>query len=72
VEDHVDRFVELDVLGHVLVDELEVLVPDVLDVLERARVQVVDAHDTVPFRKQEIAQVRAQKARTAGDDSDRH
>jgi hypothetical protein len=44
----------------------------VLDVLERARVEVVYADDSVSFRKQEIAQVRAQKARTAGDGSDRH
>ena len=45
----VDRTVELDVLGHVVVDEREIFVPDVLDVLERPRIEVVYADDTMSF-----------------------
>jgi hypothetical protein len=38
------------------------------DVLERAGVEVVDADDMVTLGQEVVAQVRAEKARTAGHD----
>jgi hypothetical protein len=40
----------------------------VLDVLERAGVEVVDADDTVPLGEQVIAEVGADEAGAAGDE----
>ena len=40
---------------------------DVLDVRERARLEVVDADDAVPAPQQLVAQVRAEEPGAAGD-----
>jgi hypothetical protein len=40
----------------------------VLDVLERARVEVVDADDAVTVGEETVAEVRAEEAGAAGDE----
>ena len=67
VVDEVDRPCDLEVLDHVVVEELEPLVPDVLDVCERARVQVVDAEDAVALLEEVVAEMRAEEAGSSGD-----
>ena len=57
---------------HVVVQERERVVADVLDVGERAGVEIVDADHPVPLREQMLAQVRPEEARAAGDDGGRH
>ena len=47
-------------------------VADVLDVRERAGLEVVDADHAVPAREQLVAQVRTQEAGAAGDQAGRH
>jgi len=49
VEDVVDGLVDLDVLDHVVVHEGERVVPQVLEVRQRARLEVVDADDAMPL-----------------------
>jgi hypothetical protein len=72
VEDEVDRLVNLDVLDQVMIEEEESLVTDVLDVLERARVEVVDAKDAMSLLEEVLAQVRAQESGSPGYDGGRH
>ena len=72
VVDEVDRPCDLEVLDHVVVEELEPLVPDVLDVCERARVQVVDAEDAVALLEEVVAEMRAEEAGASGHESGRH
>jgi hypothetical protein len=57
VVDDVDRLLELEVLDHVVVQEDEVVVPDVLDVPERAGDQVVDADHPRVAAEQVLAQM---------------
>ena len=63
---------DLDRVGDVHVAEVEGLVADVLDVLQGAGVEVVQADHLVAIRQQALAQVRAQKTGTAGDDRALH
>ena len=70
--DEVDRLVDLELLGDVVVEEDEVVVADVLDVAQGARVEVVDADHAVPAREQLVAEVGAEEARSAGDHRGRH
>ena len=73
VEDEVHRLVDEPGLRQVLVDEDEVgAVLDVLDVLERARVEVVHAHHAVALLEQVVAEVRAEKTGAAGDNRSTH
>src|SRR5205814_5680814 len=72
MEDVVDRLVDLDRLGHVVVEERERLVAQVRDVLERPRLQVVDTDNAVTLVKEVVAQVRTEEAGAAGDDRGRH
>jgi hypothetical protein len=72
VVDEVDRLLDRDELGQVLVDELELVLADVLDVLERPRVEVVDADHAVAALQQVLAQVRAQKAGASCDQASWH
>src|SRR5262249_21750411 len=71
VEDEVDGLGELDVLGDVVVQELEVA-PEVLDVHERARDEVVDADHAMPALDKVLAEVRAEEARASRHDRGRH
>jgi hypothetical protein len=69
VENEVDGLLEEEGLCEIVVEGLELrLVRDVLDVLERAGVEVVDADDTVPLGEQVIAEVGADEAGAAGDE----
>jgi hypothetical protein len=67
VVDEVDRLVDLVVLGDVEHLEPEAGLADVTDVVERAGLEVVDADHAMAALEQEIADVRAEKAGTAGD-----
>ena len=68
VEDEVDRLLDLEVLGHVVVHEDEFAGPDVLDVAQRARDQVVDADHPVAPLEQVVAEMRAEEPGSSGDD----
>ena len=72
MEDEVDALVDLEVLRHVVVDEDEVVAPDVLDVRERADDEVVHADHAVTLREQVFAEVAAEEAGAAGDQGRRH
>ena len=50
----------------------EVRRADVLDVLQRARLEVVDADDAVPAAQQLVAQMRAEEAGATGDKAGGH
>jgi hypothetical protein len=68
VVDEVDVLLDEERLRQVVVDEDEVPVPDVLEVLKRPGVEVVDADDPVLLREQVVAEVRPQEACPARDD----
>ena len=68
VVDEVDRLLDPDRLRQVVRDERELVRAHVLDVRERARLEVVDADHPVTALEQRIAEMRAEKAGTAGDD----
>jgi hypothetical protein len=68
VEDVVDRLVDLDLLHDVPVDERERVVANVIDVLERRRLEIVDTDDTMSVRKQALAEMGAEESGSAGDD----
>ena len=72
VEDEVDRPVDRDLLRDVVVQEEEVVAADVLEVLERRRLEVVDADNAVPLREQVIAEMRAEEPGPAGDHTRAH
>jgi hypothetical protein len=69
VEHVIDFAGNVDVLGDVVVDEPEVAASNVLDVLERSRLEVVDADDPMALSQQVFAEVRAEKSRAPRDDS---
>ena len=58
--------------GQVVHDEGELRRLDVLDVLQRARVEVVDADHAVAVGEQRVAHVGTEKSRSAGDDAGTH
>ena len=64
----VDRLVDPDLLDHVVIHERERVVAQVIDVLERRRLEVVDADHPVPAPEQRLAEVGAEEARAAGDE----
>ena len=68
VVDDVDRLVDVDVLDHVVVDERERVVANVLEVDERARLEVVDADDPVAPLQQVVAEMGAEEAGAARDE----
>ena len=72
VEKDVDVLVEPERLGQVVVHEHEPVVADVLDVGERAGIEVVDADDAVPALEEMVAEVGAEKAGAAGDEGGAH
>jgi hypothetical protein len=72
VEDAVDRLFDLDVLHHVVVDEREAVIADVLEIDERARLEVVYADHAVPLREQEVAEMGTEEAGPAGYDRSGH
>ena len=72
MEDHVDRLVHVYLLNHVVVAEDEIVVTQVLEVLERARLEVVDADDAKPLAEQVFAEVGTEESGSAGDDGSGH
>ncbi len=72
VEDEIDVLVELDVVGHVVIEEDEAVVADVLDVLQVAGVEVVDADDAQLLGEERFAQMGAEKPGSAGYDGGWH
>jgi hypothetical protein len=65
VVDEVHGLVDLVVARDVEHLEPEVLAPDVLDVVERPRLEVVDADHPVPASEQVITEMRAEEAGAA-------
>jgi hypothetical protein len=55
-----------------VVHEHEGVVADVLDVRQRAGVEVVEADDAVAVAQELIAEMRAEEARAPGDNGGRH
>ena len=72
VVDEVDVLGDVDVLDDVDVAEVEGRVADVLDVLQRAGLEVVDADHPVPLAEQVLAEVGAEEAGAAGDHTGAH
>ena len=72
VVDEVDRPVDLQVPGHVVVDEEEAPRPVVLDVLQRAGFQVVDTDHAVTTLEQRVTEMRTEETGTAGHNRSRH
>src|SRR5262245_59204305 len=72
MEDEVDRLGDREVLCQVVAHEDEVVAADVLDVLERPRIEVVDAEHPVARGQQMVAEMRADEARAAGHESGGH
>src|SRR5262249_46973346 len=68
----IDVTLDLEVLGDVVVDELEVLPSEVLDVLERPGVEVVDADDAEVAADEVVAEGGAGEAGPAGHDGGGH
>jgi hypothetical protein len=67
VVDEIDVLGDIDVIDDVDVAEVEGRVADVLDVLQRAGLEVVDADDPMALAKQVLAEVRAKETGAAGD-----
>ena len=72
VVDEVDRLVDEVRLDDVEVQVTNFAVADVLDVGQRARLEVVHADHPVPAAQQLVAQVRAQEPGAAGDEAGWH
>jgi hypothetical protein len=72
VVDDVHRLVDFQMEDHVVVDEHERVVPKVLEVLQRAALEVVDADDAMVLREQVLAKVGAEEPGPAGNDCSRH
>ena len=72
MEHLVDRFVDFQVLDHVVLAKHEGVGPNVLNVLERPRVEVVDADHSPTFGEEVIAKVGAEKTCSSGDDGRCH
>ena len=63
----IHRLGDVDEPGDVMLDEEEVLVPQMADVPERSGIEIVDADDSMTARDEVIAEVGAEEPRSAGD-----
>jgi hypothetical protein len=72
VVDTVDVLVEEERLREVVLEEPEVAVADVLDVLQRAGVEVVDADHPKAVREEAVAEMRAEEPRASRDQAGAH
>ena len=71
MEDVVDGAGEVDELGDVVVDELEMFVAGEMgDVVGVARDEVVDGDDAMAFGEESVDEMGAEEAGAAGDDGD--
>jgi hypothetical protein len=69
MEDGVDGSVEIDVLGHVVVDETKPLVSgQVADVADVPGDQVIEPDHLVPFGEEAVGEMAPQEPGGAGDD----
>ena len=68
VQHVIDRAVDVDVVGDVVADELEIAIAQVRDVGEVAGQQVVDADHREAAIEQRFRQMRADESGGAGDD----
>jgi hypothetical protein len=66
MEDEVDRLGHIDELAHVGGAKREPAVAYVLDVLERAGVEVIEADDPVALLEQVLTEVRTEEPGAAG------
>jgi hypothetical protein len=67
VEEIVERALQVEVLGDILLDEAEVLSAEQMgNVVQGAREQVVHADDGMALREQPVTEVRAEEAGAAG------
>jgi hypothetical protein len=62
MEDEVDRFGDVEKLDAIHVAELEGVVAQMLDVLQRSRIEIVKAYDPLSLTEQMLAKVRPEKA----------
>jgi hypothetical protein len=68
VDHGVERATEMEVLGDILLDELKSLLTNTVgQVVSTAGNQVVENHYLVAALEQMVSQVRAEKARSTGD-----
>ena len=58
MEDEVDRFGDVEKLDAIHVAELEGVVAQMLDVLQRSRIEIVKAYDPLSLTEQMLAKVR--------------
>ena len=72
VIDDVDRLVDREMIRDVVIHEDEIVAAQVLDVLKRPGLQVVEANDSVSVAGKRIAEMRSKKARASCDDGGRH
>ncbi len=72
MEDEVDGLLDLDVLDHVVVHERERVVADVLDISERACLEVVYTDNAMPLLEKVVAEMRAEETGSAGDNRGWH
>ena len=72
VVDEVEGLGELHVVREVLRQKGEGVAPQVLDVRQGPRLEVVEADDAVTLREQRLTEVRAEKTRAAGHEGGRH
>ena len=72
VVDVVDLLVDANVLGHVVRPELESGVAQMLNVVQRARLEVVDADDAMAPREQRLTEVGTKEAGAAGYNGSQH
>jgi len=72
VIDEIDRLYDVGMRRDVVVAELEALTTEMLDVLQRTGIEVVDADHAEIARDQMVAEVRAEESRASGDNGGRH
>ncbi|MDX6469956.1 MAG: hypothetical protein QOF75_1759 [Gaiellaceae bacterium] len=72
MEDEVDRLRDLEMLREVVMEKREAVAAKVLDILERACLEVVDADDTMSLRDEPVGEVRPQEACASSDEGGRH
>src|SRR4051794_10616801 len=72
MEHEVDLLVDEERLRHVLLQEHEIRVAEMLDVGQRPGVEIVDTDHPVTLRQQRIAQMRPQKAAATGHKAGGH
>jgi hypothetical protein len=72
VKDRVDRAVDVDIARHVVPDELECTIAQMLKVGEIAGQQVVDADHRTASIEERLAEMRTEEPRGASDDDSQY